>query len=178
MVDHEKSIETALEYETLGNRFNYLMETLLINLYKVFYFLYQAQNQEQRHERLHTKYYTHCIFMVIYTMQLLSLTLPAFQISDSSNFQGFFYGISVFRPDFSAVLFGVGDAFYYLAIILTSVPTLSLIFLYISFLRNKPASPRNYRYLYIYPVKLLKNYIFIPFLFIFMSVYKHSIHPK
>lgn len=178
MTDPEKSIETALEYESLGDRFKLLIETLLINLYKVFYFLYQAQNQEQRHEKLHTKYYAHCILMIIYTLQLLSLTLPAFQISDGSSFQGFFYGISVFRPDFSAVLFGVGDAFYYLAIILTLVPTLSLTFLYICFLRNKPASPRNYRYLYIYPVKLLKNYIFIPFLFIFMSVYKHSTHPK
>lgn len=174
MLDQESSDDTALEIESLGNRFKQLRRRLVASLYKVLYFLYQSQSPDLRLENKSTRNYAHCIFMVVYTLQLLSLTLPAYQIEDGYDFQGFFYGISVFRLDFTSIWFEVGDAFYYLMIFLISVPTLSLVYLFLSFFRLKSANQRNYKYLVIFPIKLLQNYGFISCLSILLSVYKYS----
>lgn len=174
MLDQENSVETVLETESLGNRLKHRIESLLANLYRVFYFLHQSQNRDHRLERQTTKYYVHYFFMLVYTLQLLSLTLPAYQIQDGHDFENFFYGISVFRFDFSAILCEVGDAFYYFTIIFISIPALSLLHLYITFLRLKSPNQRNYKYLVIFPIKILKNYGFIPCLSILLLVYKYT----
>lgn len=178
MVDNEKPYETFIETQPTISRIQQFFEYLLVNLFKVFYFLNQSHYSEQRIDRVRNKYYAHCVYMVIYTIQLIGLALPANQIEASQEFQGFFYFILMFRLDFAAVWLGIGNGFYCLILSLISIITLSLLKLYTNFIRGRPSIARYYKLSFLWPSSLLSNYIFIPCLSILMSVYKYSSDSK
>lgn len=172
--DQEKPSEIYFNAQTNFELTQKVFENMLVNLFNVFYFLYQAQNSELRIERVRTQYYAHCLHMIVYTIQLLSLTLPTPQKEDNEQFKEFFYGVSIFRPDFTTTFFGIGHAFYYLTIFLIAVPSLSLVKLYISFICDHSSIKRNYILLLVWPMNFIKNYGFIACLSILLSVYKYS----
>jgi hypothetical protein len=178
MVDNEKPYETFIETHLKISRIQQFFEYLLVNLYKVFYFLGSSQYSDQRLDGVRTKYYAHFAYMIIYTMQLIGLALPANQIQASKDFEGFFYFVLMFRLDFAAVWLGVGNGFYILILSLISIITLSLIKLYTNFIRGRPSIIRYYKLFLVWPSSLLQNYIFIPCLAILISVYKHSSDSK
>lgn len=169
-----KSLESYIDINSTLERVQDSAQNLQNNLFKLFYFAYKTKNLEQKFERSRIAYYGHMVFMVVYTIQLISLTIPTPQIQRKEDLEGFYYGLSMFRLDFMGIWYEIGNVFYCLVVSLTSILALSFLRLYISILKDILPSPRLYRLILFYPLYLIKHFAFIPCFSILLSVYKYS----
>jgi hypothetical protein len=168
------SLESYIGIDSTLERVQDSAQNLQNNFFKLFYFAYKSCNLEQKFERSRVTYYGHMLYMIVYMIQLTSLTIPTPQIQRKENLEDFYYVLSMFRIDFMGIYFEVGNVLYWLVVSLTSILALSFLRLYISLMKDISPSPRLYRLILFHPLYFIKHFAFIPCLSVLLSVYKYS----
>jgi hypothetical protein len=146
--------------------------------YEVFYLLYKDYNSTDRFDRTSKKVYIHCFFMILYLLQLLSLTFPCIQIKDHQKYDWFFSLTAICRIDYLFVILGIGLVFYAVALFIVLVPALSIAIMYYELLTGKRVKEANYRYTLVWPLKLTNEHLYISLFSIFAVVFEVSVFNK
>ena len=146
--------------------------------YEVFYLLYKDYNSTNRFDRTSKKVYIHWFFMILYFLQLLSLTFPCSQIEDYQKYEWFFTLAAICRIDYLFVILGIGLVFYSIALFIVMMPAFSLGIIYYELITGKRVKEANYRYTLVWPLKLTNEHLYISLFSIFALVFEVSLNNK
>ena len=169
-----EDLKSILEADDFRTKLKTAVENLLTSLFQCFYLSYRDFHTGSRFDILRSRYLLWVVGIVLYSLQLLSLTYPP-DIQDWSSFKWWVYCASLTRLDFVLVVLNLGTIGYY---VLLGVVVSPLVFFFLFHLtRHRKGDGRLYYIIYLLS-KCLKTLLHLPCLCLFLAVMKYSISPK
>ena len=174
MQGEPEDLKSLLEADDAKTKIRLLAEAGLRNLYHCFYLYYKDFHTRSRFDVLRSRYVIWLAGVLVYSLQLLSLTYPP-DISNWTSFRWWVYFSSLARLDFVLVVLNLGAIGFYVMLGLVLLP----VGLFACFLigRRSKGDGRMF-YLICMSSKILKTFLHLPGLCLFFSVFKYTLSPS